>query len=87
VLFADGVPAAGAFVSLSDGVVSWRQVASGIKTESDGSFSFIVHEGLSYLATGSYWDEMQGKASGARVGPFVMTAETQPLQIVLPAPK
>ena len=87
VLFADRVPASGVVVSLSDGATSWRQVASGIKTGSDGSFSFVVHEGLSYIATASYWDEVQGKTSGAILGPFVMTAETRPLQIVLSAPK
>ena len=31
-------PASGAFISLSDGSVRWRQVAVGIKTAGDGTF-------------------------------------------------
>ena len=87
VAFADARPASGVSVSLSDGVASWRQVAVGIKTGSDGTFSFAVHDGLSYIARASYWDETQRKQIGATVGPFVMTAQTQPLNVVLSAPR
>jgi hypothetical protein len=50
VVFADARPASAVFISLSDGAVPWRQVAVGTKTQSDGTFSFVVHEGLSYIA-------------------------------------
>lgn len=84
--FLDAHPASGVFVSLSDGAAPWRQVAVGIKTGSDGTFAFAVHEGLSYIARASYWDEAQRKPIGAMVGPFVMTEQTPPLNVVLSAP-
>jgi hypothetical protein len=83
VVFEDGSPASGAIISLSDGGAKWRQVAVGIKPESDGSFSFVVHHGLSYIATASYWDEAQRKQVGGTVGPFVATGEIGPLKVVL----
>ena len=83
VVFDDGSPASGAFISLSDGGARWRQVAVGIKPESDGTFSFVVHEGLSYIASASYWDEAQRKQVGGTVGPFVVTGEMGPLKVVL----
>lgn len=85
VTFDDGRPVSGAFISLSDGVATWRQVAVGIKTDLDGRFSFLVHEGLSYVATASYTDvNSQRKHLGARVGPFVVSSSTAPLTVVLP---
>jgi hypothetical protein len=83
VVFDDGRPAPGAFISLTDGVATWRQVAAGIKTEFDGTFSFVVHEGLSYIARASYWDEAQRKQVGGTVGPFVVTRDVEPLKVVL----
>jgi hypothetical protein len=83
VVFEDGNPAPGAFISLSDGGARWRQVAVGIKPEADGTFSFVVHEGLSYIATASYWDATQRKQIGGTVGPFVVTGERVPLKVVL----
>ena len=83
VVFEDGSPAPGAFISLADGGATWRQVAAGIKPESDGTFSFVVHEGRSYLARASYWDEAQRKQIGGAVGPFVVTGEMGPLKVVL----
>jgi hypothetical protein len=85
VVFEDGSPASGAFISLVDGSATWRQVAAGIKTASDGTFSFAVHEGLGYIARASYWDEQQRKQVQGTVGPFVVTRETGPLKVVLSA--
>ncbi|CAN5649968.1 hypothetical protein BH23ACI1_BH23ACI1_31630 [soil metagenome] len=85
VVFEDGSPASGAFLSLRDGIAKWRQVAVGVKTEFDGTFSFVVHEGLSYVAQASYWDEVQRKQVSGIVGPFVVTGETAPLKVVLSA--
>src|SRR5207247_1654685 len=81
VVFEDGSPAPGAFISLADGGATWRQVAAGINPESDGTFSFVVHEGGSYLARASYWDEAQRKQIGGAVGPFVVTGEMRPLKV------
>jgi hypothetical protein len=83
VLFADGRPASGAFISLSDGSARYRQVAVGIRTAGDGTFSFLVHDGLDYIANASYWDELERQQVGATVGPFVVTGEPAPLKIVL----
>jgi hypothetical protein len=85
VVFEDGSPAAGVFISLQDGMAKWRQVAVGIKTKFDGTFAFVVHEGLSYIAHASYWDEAQRKQVGGTVGPFVVTPDTGPLKVVLAA--
>ena len=83
VLFEDGRSASGAFVSLKDGTATWRQVAVGIKAEPDGTFSFLVHEGLSYVAQASYWDERQRIQQSGSVGPFVVTGDTGPLRVVI----
>ena len=83
VVFEDGRPAAGAFISLRDGREPWRQVAVGIKTGDDGSFAFVVHEGLSYIASASYWDEATRKQGAGRVGPFVIDGNTRPLRVML----
>jgi hypothetical protein len=47
VVFEDGSPASGASISLQDGTAPPRQVALGMTTEIDGTFAFVVHEGLS----------------------------------------
>jgi hypothetical protein len=85
VTFEDGAPVSGASISLWDGAATWRQVAVGIKTEIDGTFSFVVHEGLSYVAKASYTDSSgrEWKRLGGRVGPFVMSEHTGPLKVVL----
>lgn len=85
VVLEDGTPAAGAFISLWDGIATFRQVAVGIKTGPDGTFEFLVHEGLSYVAQASLWDEGERKSMGARVGPFVIGSEVAPLRVALPA--
>jgi len=86
ILFEGGTPVSGAFVSLWDGLARWRQVAVGIKTQSDGTFSFPVHEGLSYLARVSYWNDAERRQTEKTVGPFVAGPDTRPLQVVLPDP-
>lgn len=83
VVFDDGSPASGAFISLRDGSATWRQVAVGIKTDFDGSFSFVVHQGLSYIAQASYWDEAERMQVSGSVGPFVVSGDTGPLKVVL----
>jgi hypothetical protein len=55
----------------------------GIKTQSDGAFSIRVHEGLSYLARVSNWDEALRRQLETTVGPLVVGPETQPLRVVL----
>ncbi len=87
VVFADGSPAVGAFISLSDGVATFRQVAVGIKTGSDGAFSFLVHDGLSYIARASFWDEAQRKQVSGTVGPFVVLGDMGSVKVVLSAPR
>ncbi len=83
VVFEDGSPAGGAFVSLSDGVATFSQVAVGIKTESSGTFSFFVHDGLSYIARASFWDEAQRKQIRGTVGPFVVRGDMGSVKVVL----
>lgn len=83
VVFEDGSPASGVFISLWDSNATWRQVAVGVETAFDGSFSFVVHQGLGYIANASYWDEAQRKQVGGSVGPFVVSRDTGPLKVVL----
>jgi hypothetical protein len=85
VVFEDGTPASGAFISLSDGIATFRQVAVGIKTGPDGTFEFLVHEGLSYIARASFWDDDQRKQVAGTVGPFVIGADVAQLRVVLSA--
>ena len=49
----------------------------------DGTFSIVVHEGLSYVASATYWDEAQRRQLRGSVGPFLVTGDTDPLKIVL----
>jgi hypothetical protein len=42
-----------------------------------------VHEGLSYTAGATYWDEAQRKQFVGNVGPFVVTHDTGPVKVVL----
>lgn len=83
VVFEDGPPAIGAFISLSDGISKFRQVAVGIKIGPDGTFDFLVHEGLSYIARASFWDEGQRKQVAGTVGPLVIDADVAPIRVVL----
>jgi len=84
VVFEDGTPASDASISLWDGTTKFRQVA-GINTGPDGTFDFLVHEGLSYIARASFWDEGLRKQVAGTVGPFVISGDVAPLRVVLSA--
>ena len=83
VFFADGRPAPLARISLQDGTATWRQVAMGTNTTMDGAFTFVVHEGLSYNVSASYWDEAERRQVRATVGPIVVTGDIGPVKVVL----
>jgi hypothetical protein len=85
ITFEDGTPVSRASISLQDGAATWRQVAYGINTEFDGSFSFLVHEGLSYVVNAWYNDpdDPQAKQLRTTVGPFVVSDQIGPLHVVL----
>jgi hypothetical protein len=85
VIGSDGHPFSGAFVALEDGEARWRQVAAGIKTDSDGRFKFVVYDGLSYTAI-AWSDDPKHRQAGASVGPFVVTSTIAPLQLRLGPP-
>ena len=87
VAYEDGTPASGVFISLWDGITKLRQVAVGTKTGPDGTFEFLVHEGLSYIARASIWDESLRKQVAGTAGPFVIGADLTPLRVVLSAPR
>jgi hypothetical protein len=82
VVFDDGTPAVDINVSLQDGSSTWRQVG-GTRTQSDGAFSMVVHEGLSYTARASYWDEAKRTQLLGSVGPFIVARDVGPLKLVL----
>ena len=54
ITFPDGKPAGGVAVSLEDGHQKWKRVAAEVQTGADGSFSFVVHDGLAYIANARY---------------------------------
>ena len=83
VFFADGRPAPLARISLQDGTATWRQVAMGTNTTMDGAFTFVVHEGLSYNVSASYWDQAERRQVRATVGPIVVTGDIGPVKVVL----
>jgi len=88
VVGSDGHPVSGAWVSLVDGEARWRQVALGIKTDSDGRFTFVVYDGLSYTAK-AWYDipaDPKHRQANASVGPFVVTPTIAPLQLSLVPP-
>ncbi len=82
VVFEDGRPASGEDVVLRDGSATRAQVGGG-RTGLDGTFSILVHEGLSYVASAVYWDAAQRRQLRGTVGPFFVTGDTGPLKIVL----
>ena len=82
VVFEDGRPASGEDVVLRDGSATRTQVGGG-RTGLDGTFSILVHEGLSYVASAVYWDAAQRRQLRGSVGPFFVTGDTGPLNIVL----
>jgi hypothetical protein len=88
VVWPDGRLVSGAFVSLSDGLAVWRQVAVGIKTDADGRFTFLVYDGLSYSALASYTipDDPRHRQAGVRSEPFVASPALGPMKLVLVQP-
>ena len=85
VKYADGTPAAGATVTLDDPVRKWIDLAEPVDTDASGTFSFVVHEGLSYIVS-AY--PRPPSTRGVRpivtsVGPFAITETPAPLEIVV----
>ena len=89
VVWSDGQPAAGASVSLLAGESTWQPAAEGVQTESDGRFTFVVRDGLSYTVRASYNlpDDPKHRQVAAVVGPFVISDPVASLQLVLVAPR
>jgi hypothetical protein len=89
VVWSDGRSVPGAVVSLFDGEAIWRQVAVGTRTDGDGRFTFVVHDGLSYTARASYNlpDDPMHRQVQASAGPFIGSAQlAAALQLVLVTP-
>jgi hypothetical protein len=82
VVFEDGRPASDESVVLRDGSATGPQVGGG-RTGVDGTFSIVVHEGLSYVASASYWDSPRRRQLRGSTGPFLVTGDTGPVKIVL----
>ena len=55
----------------------------GIRTEADGTFSFAVHERLTYVVNPSYRDAGSGRSTAASTPPFEVAATQLPITIVL----
>ena len=79
VFFADGRPAPGAFISMRDSIVHGNRLP-GIETGEDGKFSFVVHEGLSYVVAATHWDEAQRQQVAGTAGPLVITGDLADLE-------
>jgi hypothetical protein len=88
VVWPDGRPVPRASIYLSDGEAAWRQVAMGIDTDAEGRFNFTVYEGLSYIARAHYNlpDDPTHRQAQGMTGPFVVSAATAPLRVVLTIP-
>jgi hypothetical protein len=84
VVFQDGSPAARAIISLRDDPTR-QQVSRALETGSDGTFSLVAHEGLTYVASASYFDERQRRQISGTFGPFVVVPDMAPLRIVMSA--
>ena len=84
----DGRPASGAWVALWDADKTSRQVAVGIRAESDGQFRSTTYEGLAYVAMAHA--EIPGDArrrqGSIRTPPFVARADMPALRLVLAVP-
>jgi hypothetical protein len=89
VTLGDGTPAAGVSVVLLDANRKWHDVAPPVETDNSGTFSFLVHEGLSYLVSAQYpGRDAQGRRRiPTLAGPFAITNEPAPLRIVVTAPR
>lgn len=84
----DGTPAAGVSVSLLDANRKWLDVAPSVETDNAGAFSFLVHEGLSYIVSASYRgrDARGQRRIPVTMGPVAITKQPAPLTIVVPRP-
>jgi hypothetical protein len=85
VKFEDGTPAAGATVMLGDPVKKWHEFAEPVDIDANGNFSFVVHEGLTYIVTAYYRPPNADRTRGVQtdIGPFQITAAPAPLEIVV----
>jgi hypothetical protein len=85
VTFEDGKPAPGVTVSLADGNARWKEVAGEVQTDANGTFSFLVHEGLSYVVSARYSEPSSpGRTHSVGSVPFVASEETvKALKVVL----
>ena len=85
VKYADGTPAAGATVMLLDPVRKWMDLAEPIEVDTSGAFSFVVHDGLSYVVSAySRLPNTRGvRPIVTEVGPIVVTNPPAPLHLVV----
>jgi protocatechuate 3,4-dioxygenase beta subunit len=84
VLFQDGKPAGNATVSLTDGHGRWSRVAEDVQTGADGTFSFVVHDGLTYLAGARYAEPGTQRTQAAGSVSFTASEEKRKdLEVVL----
>jgi hypothetical protein len=85
VTFEDGKPAPGVMVSLADGNARWKQVAADVPADANGTFSFLVHEGLSYVVSARYSEpSTPGRTHSVGSLPFVASDGTaKTLKVVL----
>jgi hypothetical protein len=85
ITFPDGKPAAGVEVSLEDGHQRWKRVAAAVETGVDGTFSFVVNEGIAYVANARYENPLvPGRTDATASMPFVASEEkVKKLEMVL----
>jgi hypothetical protein len=85
VRFRDGTPAAGASVSLENSVRKWRDIEPSVDTDELGRFSFVVHDGTSYIISAFYRPpNTRGfRPRPTTVGPFLVTRTPDPIAITL----
>jgi hypothetical protein len=87
VVWPDGSPVSRASVWLTDGDKDWQQVAVGTQTDSDGRFTFVVHDGFRYAAHASYRTEEDPtgrRELRVKVGPLLGSARLRPIAITMP---
>lgn len=85
VKYADGTPAAGATVLLRDPLRKWLELAEPFETDASGSFSFIVHEGLSYTIEAFYRppNARRYMPVPTTVGPFLIANDPAALELII----
>jgi len=88
VAWSDGRPVSGALISLLDGEDDRRVVAMGSRSDADGRFAFVVHDGLAYTVRAIYVspDDPNHHHAEARVGPFVASEQLIPVRVTLVQP-